>query len=105
VATLAERVNRLLAQERLIAELTGLFGLLALLLACIGIYSLISYAVARRTPEMGIRMALGARRASVVWLVLREALILVLIGLAAGILIGVRRRTFGYKPAIRCISH
>jgi ABC-type lipoprotein release transport system permease subunit len=85
VATLAERVNRLLAQERLIAELTGLFGLVALLLACIGIYGLISYAVARRTAEMGIRMALGARRASVVWLVLREALILVLIGLAAGI--------------------
>lgn len=85
VATLAERVNRLLAQERLIAEITGLFGLLALLLACIGIYGLISYAVARRIPEMGIRMALGARRASVIWLVLREALILVLIGLAAGI--------------------
>lgn len=85
VATLAERVNRLLAQERLIAELTGLFGLLALLLACIGIYGLISYAVARRIPEMGIRMALGAGRVSVIWLVLREALILVLIGLAAGI--------------------
>jgi predicted permease len=85
VATLAERVNRLLAQERLIAELTGLFGLLGLLLECIGIYGLISYAVARRIPEMGIRMALGARRASVVWLVLREALILVLIGLVIGI--------------------
>jgi predicted permease len=87
VATVAERVNRLLAQERLIAELTAFFGIVALLLACIGIYGLISYAVARRTAEMGIRMALGARRASVVWLVLREALTLVLIGLAAGVVL------------------
>jgi ABC-type antimicrobial peptide transport system permease subunit len=105
VSTLAERVNRLLAQERLIAELTGLFAFLALLLACIGIYGLISYAVVRRIPEIGIRMALGARRASVVWLVLREALILVLIGLAAGIplVFGAARLVtsllFGVSPA------
>lgn len=85
VATLSERVNRLLTQERLIAQITAFFGLLALLLACIGTYGLISYSVARRTAEMGIRMALGARRPSVIWLVLREAVTLVLIGLTAGI--------------------
>jgi predicted permease len=85
IATISERVNRLLIQQRLIAQITACFGLLALLLACIGIYGLISYAVARRKAEMGIRMALGARQASVVWLVLREALLLVVIGLGAGI--------------------
>jgi predicted permease len=85
IATVAERVNRLLVPERLIAGITAFFGLFALLLACIGIYGLISYAVARRTAEMGIRMALGAHPASVVWLVLREGIILVLIGIAAGI--------------------
>jgi predicted permease len=85
IATVAERVNRLLAQERLIAEISAFFGLFALLLACIGIYGLISYGVARRTAEMGIRMALGAKPTSVVWLVLREGMILVLIGIAAGI--------------------
>ena len=79
IATLTERVNRLLAQERLIAQITAFFGLLALLLACIGIYGLTSYTVARRTAEMGIRIALGARQGSVVWLVLREALILVVL--------------------------
>ena len=84
VSTLAERVNRLLAQERLIAELTGLFGFLALLLACIGIYGLISYAVVRRMPEMGIRMALGARRADVLRIVALSASVSVGLGLALG---------------------
>jgi predicted permease len=85
IATLTERLNRLLSQERLIAQVTAFFGILALLLSSIGIYGTISYAVAGRTAEMGIRIALGARRASVVWLVLREALTLILIGLGAGI--------------------
>ena len=56
-----------------------------MLLACIGLYGLLSYGVARRTNEIGIRMALGARRTNVLWLVLREALTLVLIGIVVGL--------------------
>lgn len=72
-------------QERLIARLTGLFGLLALILACVGLYGVTSYSVARRTNEIGIRMALGADRRNVLWIVLRGALIQLGIGLAIGI--------------------
>jgi ABC-type antimicrobial peptide transport system permease subunit len=72
-------------QERLVARLTVLFGVLALILACIGLYGVMSYFVARRTSEIGIRMALGATRNSVVVMVLRGALWQILIGLALGI--------------------
>jgi predicted permease len=88
VATLAERVDRTLASERRLTILTGSFALLSLLLACVGIYGLTSYRVARRTAEMGIRMALGARSADVVRLVLREAMTLVVAGLAVGVALG-----------------
>jgi putative ABC transport system permease protein len=73
-----------LLRERLMATLSGFFGVLALLLACIGLYGILSYSVAGRTNEIGIRMALGAERRDVIWLVLREALLLVLIGVAVG---------------------
>ena len=72
-------------QERLIARLTGLFGLLALVLASVGLYGVMSYFVARRTSEVGIRMALGATRSNVVAMVMRSALAQILIGLALGI--------------------
>jgi predicted permease len=72
-------------QERLIARLTTLFGLLALVLASVGLYGITSYAVARRTSEIGLRMALGADRSSVVRLVMRGAVLQVGLGLAAGI--------------------
>jgi predicted permease len=83
-------------QERLIARLTVLFGVLALVLAAVGLYGITSYAVARRTSEIGLRMALGADRSDVVQLVMRGAFVQVAIGLAIGIpiaLIGGRYMT------------
>ena len=71
--------------ERLIARLTGLFGLLALILASVGLYGITAYTVARRTSEIGLRMALGANRGNVVVMILRNALLLVAIGLAIGV--------------------
>jgi predicted permease len=84
-STLAQLVDQSIASQSLIAELITFFGLLAVFLACIGIYGLMSYAVTRRTNEIGIRMALGAARSKVLWLVMRESLILVGIGLAIGL--------------------
>lgn len=85
VVPLSDFVNRSLVQQTLVARLGTFFGLLALLLACVGLYGVMSYGVARRTNEIGIRMALGARGLSVLWLVLREALLLVAIGLVIGV--------------------
>ena len=78
-------IDATILRERLMATLSGFFGLLALLLACIGLYGMLSYGVASRTTEIGIRMALGARRGDVFWLILREALWLVPIGVAVGL--------------------
>jgi ABC-type antimicrobial peptide transport system permease subunit len=71
--------------ERLISRLTELFGLLALVLASVGLYGITTYSVARRTSEIGLRMALGANRSRVLSLVMRNALLLVSLGLALGI--------------------
>lgn len=85
VKTQTEQIDELLMQERLFAKLSSFFGLLALMLACVGLYGILSYAVARRTGEIGIRMALGARRGDIVSMVLRETLLVVVIGLSLGI--------------------
>jgi predicted permease len=85
IMTLADQVDRTLTQEKLLARLTGFFSLLAVGLACIGLYGVMSYTVTRRTGEIGIRVALGASRLKVLWMVMREALILVAIGVAAGL--------------------
>ena len=85
VKTQAEQIDELLRQERLFARLSGFFGLLALLLACIGLYGVLSYAVVRRTAELGIRMALGARQANIAGMVVREAIVVAAAGVALGI--------------------
>jgi predicted permease len=85
VHTLEEEMSAALVQQRLIGLLSGLFGALALLLACVGLYGLLSCGLVQRTTEIGVRMALGARRGDVLWMVVREALILVGIGIAVGV--------------------
>jgi FtsX-like permease family len=85
IVPLDQRLNRGLTNDRLIASLASAFGVVALLLACLGLYGTISYGVARRISELGLRMALGADRATVAWLVVREALTLVGIGAALGL--------------------
>jgi predicted permease len=85
VITLHEQVARSVSKQRLVAQLSSFFGVLAVFLSCIGIYGLISYIVSRRTKEIGVRIALGAARSQVLWMIMRESLWLV----ALGILIGV----------------
>jgi ABC-type antimicrobial peptide transport system permease subunit len=85
IVPLDQRLDRGLTNDRLIANLTTAFGLVALLLACLGLYGTISYGVARRITELGLRMALGADRVSVAWLVVREAMTLVVIGAIIGL--------------------
>jgi predicted permease len=83
--TLASQLDETLTTERLVAMLSASFGLLATLLAMIGLYGVMAFSVARRTKELGLRMALGAQRGAVIWLVMREVLLLLGIGLAIGI--------------------
>ncbi len=105
VGTLSDQMRDDVGQDRLIAQLVSFFGALALLLACIGLYGVMAHGVARRTNEIGIRMALGARGGNIAWMILRETLYLVLAGLAIGIpvaLIGARliaSQLFGINSA------
>jgi macrolide transport system ATP-binding/permease protein len=82
--TQTDQIDETISRERVFSALLVFFGGFALLLACVGLHGVTSYAVARRTSEIGIRMALGAQRASVVWLVLRQVVLLAVIGLIVG---------------------
>jgi predicted permease len=84
VATIEERVGASLIRERMLSALAAFFASLALTLACIGIYGVLAYGVVQRTREIGIRMAIGARQGSVLWMIVREAMALVALGAALG---------------------
>jgi ABC-type antimicrobial peptide transport system permease subunit len=103
-SSLADLVGRSIRKQRLLAQLSTLFGIIAALLACVGIYGVMSYGIARRTSEFGVRMAMGANRADVLWMVLREALWVASVGVAIGIGLAlassrlVNSVLFGLKP-------
>jgi len=85
VSSLEEQVDRSIATQALIARLSSFFAILAVFLACIGIYGLLNYSVARRTSEIGIRLALGAQTRTLLWMILRESILLLILGLVVGI--------------------
>jgi predicted permease len=85
VKTQAAQIDQTMNQEIIFARLCTAFAILALLIACVGLYGTMSYTVARRTGEIGVRMALGAQRGAVVWMVLRQVFVLAAVGLAIGV--------------------
>ena len=103
--TMNQRLSDSLVTDRMIADLSGAFGMLAVVLVCIGLYGVMAYATSGRTNEIGIRIALGAQRSGILWLILRESLLLVLIGAAIGVplvfLAGkwISSLLFGLQPA------
>jgi predicted permease len=112
--TQTEEIDRTIYQERLLASLSSLFGFLALILASIGLYGLVAHGVVRRTHEIGVRIALGAQRQQILWLVAKLGLVLTLIGVAIGLCVAagvthyLRSLLYGVQPldswTFGCIS-
>jgi ABC-type antimicrobial peptide transport system permease subunit len=110
VTPLSGRMAQRVSQDALVARLTSIFSAIALFLACLGLYGTISYGINRRVPEIGLRMALGADRRSVLRLILREALLLVSLGAIVGVplayIAGRSLRTMLYEiPPLDPISY
>jgi predicted permease len=103
--TVEEQLDRLIDKERFVSKLASVFAVLALTLACIGLYGVMTYSVVRRTTELGVRMALGARQAGLLWMVLRESLVLLGIGVVLGVPLSlaatsaIKAGLFGVSPA------
>jgi predicted permease len=83
--TITEEIDSFMENERLISQLSGFFSMLALALACVGLYGVMTYNVNRRTNEIGVRMAMGAQSGSILWMVLRESLLLLALGISVGV--------------------
>ena len=102
--TMNEQIDRSLVTERMIAMLSAVFGIIATVLAMVGLYGVMAYTVARRTREIGIRMALGAFRKDVIWMVMREVLLLVAVGSGIGVVAAIlltryiQTQLFGLTP-------
>ena len=92
--TQAAEIEQTITQEIIFARLCSAFAILALVIACVGLYATMSYMVARRTSEIGIRMALGARQGVVIWMVMREVCVLAAVGLAISVPIAIGTSRF-----------
>jgi ABC-type antimicrobial peptide transport system permease subunit len=101
---MSEQVDQFMENERLISQLASFFSVLALALACVGLYGVMTYNVVRRTNDIGVRIALGAQSTGILWMVLKESLVLLGIGIAVGIPItlaatrALRAQFFGLSP-------
>ena len=105
ITSVSREVDDAMLQERLVSLLAAVFGVLALILACIGLYGVLAYTVVRRTREIGIRVAVGARAAAVVWLVLRETVVVAACGVAIGLPAALWTSRFAERQFFDVTSH